>query len=189
MNDLCGRHVKSFLPKRPRFFGRLLVIGCSRNQGRDGGRSGNAGSPVPGARRGPGKSRRASQEGGRDQAPRGYLPEDLPKRRNRPSGCNQAVKQGRLKKQRTRESGGDISAQRTQPPRLRLQSRVERFETENRQRGEEMAQAFVNTTETTRPRRCCPTGSGVNGRPPKLADGNMAPHMILSPEPFSVRQS
>ncbi len=137
--------------------------------------------------RGKGESRRASQEGGRGQAPRGYS--QVPKRRNRPSGCNRAVKQGRLKKQRIRESGGDISAQRMQPPRLRLQSRVERFETENLQRGGKMAQAFVNTAETTRPRRGCPTGSGVNGRPPKLADGNMAPHMILSPEPFSVRQT
>ena len=35
----------------------------------------------------------------------------------------------------------------------------------------------------------CPTGSCVNGRPPKLADWNMAPHMILSPEPFSVRKT
>ena len=81
---------------------------------RDGGRFGNAWSPAPGARRGPGESRRASQEGGRGQAPRGCLPEKFPKRRNRPPGCNRAVKQGRREKQRIGESGRDISAQRTQ---------------------------------------------------------------------------
>ena len=51
--------------------------------------------------RGPGESRRASQEGGRGQALRGYLPEEFPKRRNRPSGCNRAVKQGRREKHET----------------------------------------------------------------------------------------
>ena len=126
MNDLCGQNVKSFLPKRPRFFGRLLA---AVSETREALRQ----------ERGEGESRRASHEGGRGQAPRGYSPEEFPKRRKRPSGCNQAVKQGRLKKQRIGESGGDISAQRTQPPRLRLQSRVERFETENLQRGGKMA--------------------------------------------------
>ena len=47
--------------KCPGFFGRLLVIRCSRNQGRDGRRFGNAGSHAPGARQG----RVPSSESGR----------------------------------------------------------------------------------------------------------------------------
>ena len=65
-----------------------------------------------------------------------YLPEEPPEMSK---GRNRAVKQGRREKQRIGESGRDISAQRTQPPRLRLQSRGERFETENLQRGGKMA--------------------------------------------------
>ena len=37
------------------------------------------------------------------------------------------------------------------PPTVALEHLRERFETENRQRGGKMAQAFVNTAETTRP--------------------------------------
>ena len=44
------------------------------------------------------------------------------------------------------------------PPTVALEHLRERFETENRQRGEEVAQVFVNTAETTRPRRVAPRG-------------------------------
>ena len=67
--------------------------------------------------------------------------------------------------------------------------RGERFETENRQRGEGGGTSVCEYDRNNKTRKGCPTESGVNGRPPKLADGNMAPHMILPLEPFSVRQT
>ena len=75
------------------------------------------------------------------------------------------------------------------PPTVALEHLRERFETENRQRGGEVAQVFVNTAEMTRPRKVAPRGLALRREPQELADGNMAPHMILSLEPFSVRQS
>ncbi len=102
-----------------------------------------------------------------------YVPEDLPKRRTRL--LNKADG-----KNRESENPEEISLLSGRNLTVVLEHRGKRFETENRQKGKEVTQVFVNTAETTRPRRGCPTGSGVNGRPPKLADGNMAPHMILS---------
>ena len=81
-----------------------------------------------------------------------------------------------------------ISAQRTQPHGC-ARTPGERFETENRQRGEGGGTSVCEYGRNDKTPKGCPTESCVNGRPPKLADGNMAPQLILSSEPLSVRQS
>ncbi len=60
---------------------------------------------------------------------------------------------GRREKQRIRESGGDISAQRTQPRGCARTTGGNASKQRIGREGKEVAQVFVNTTETTRPRR------------------------------------
>ncbi len=127
-------------------------------------------------------------EGNRQQGPdppgpasSEYVSEDLPKRRTRL--LNKADG-----KNRESENPEEISLLSGRNPTVVLEHRGERFETENRQRGEGGGTSVCEYGRNDRTPKGCPTGSCVNGRPPKLADENMAPHMILSPEPFSVRQ-
>ena len=75
------------------------------------------------------------------------------------------------------------------PPTVALEHLKEYFETENRQRGGKMAQVFVNTAEMTRPRKVAPRGLALRREPQELAVEDVAPHMILSSEPFSVCQT
>ena len=92
-------------------------------------------------------------------------------------------------KNRESENPEEISLLSGRNPTVALEHRGERFETENRQRRGEVAQAFVNTAETTRPRRVALRGLALRREPQELAVEDVAPHMILSPEPFSVHQS
>ena len=93
-----------------------------------------------------------------------YVPEDLPKRRtmllNKADGKN-----------RESENPEEISLLSGRNPTVVLEHRGERFETENRQRGKEVAQVVCEYDRNDKTPKGCPTGSCVNGRPPKLADG------------------
>ena len=108
-----------------------------------------------------------------------YVPEDLPKRRTRLLNKTDG-------KNRESENPEEISLLSGRNPTVVLEHRGKRFETENRQRGGGGGTSVCEYDRNDKTPKGCPTGSCVNGRPPKLADGNMAPHMILSPEPFSV---
>ncbi len=111
-----------------------------------------------------------------------YIPGDVPKRRTRL--LNKADG-----KNRESENPEEISLLNGRNPTVVLGHRGKCFETENRQRGEGGGPSVCEYDRNDKTPKGCPTESCVNGRPPKLADGNLAPHMILSPEPFSVRQS
>ncbi len=80
-----------------------------------------------------------------------YIPGDVPKRRTRL--LNKADG-----KNRESENPEEISLLSGRNPTVVLGHRGKRFETENRQRRGEVAQVFVNTIETTRPRRVAPRG-------------------------------
>ena len=91
-------------------------------------------------------------------------------------------------KNRESENPEEISLlKRTQPPRLRSNTGGALRNREPAERGGGGPSVCEYGRNDKTPKGC-PTGSCVNGRPPKLADGNMAPHLILSPELFSVRQ-
>ena len=103
-----------------------------------------------------------------------YVPEDLPKRRtkllNKADGKN-----------RESENPEEISLLSGRNPTVVLEHRGKRFETENRQRGQGGGTSVCEYDRNDKTPKGCPTESYVNGRPPKLADGNMAPAAGLEP--------
>ena len=111
-----------------------------------------------------------------------YVPEDLPKRRTKL--LNKADW-----KNRESENPEEVSLLSGRNPHgcaRTPEGALRNRESTERGRGGTSVCEYGRNDKTP---KGCPTGSGVNGRPPKLADWNLAPHMILSPEPFSVRQS
>ena len=92
-------------------------------------------------------------------------------------------------KNRESENPEEISLLSGRTPHGCARTPGKRFETENRQRGEGGGTSVCEYDRNDKTPKGCPTESCVNERPPKLADWNMAPHMFLFPEPFSVRQT
>ena len=113
-----------------------------------------------------------------------YLPEE-PSETSK--GRNRAVKQGRREKQRIGESGRDISAQADATPRLRSNTGGTLRDREPAERGED-GPSVCEYGRNDKTLRGCPTGSCVNGRPPKLADWNLAPQLHPFPNRSPSRQ-
>ena len=111
-----------------------------------------------------------------------YVPEDLPKRRtrllNKADGKN---RESENPEEISLLSGRNPTGCARTPEGNASKQRIGR-------EGEEVAHVFVEYGRNDKTPKGCPTGSCVNGRPPKLADGNMAPQLHPFPNRSPSRQ-